>query len=242
MKLKLEKSDFSEFIREVAEKSEITEIICTYYGEPDRHMKWSCPFHNEKTPSFSVKSNRFKCFGCQKSGDSVKFVSEYFNISAYQAALKINQDFGLNLRPPTDTKEKPAPEPKERPLTEREKQVQIDEWAFTQHDILLDYFRLLKEYSQEFPKDNEINWKFSAFLDDFGTVEFLLESLIDKHKRHSMYDNWQPTVERMIKNFKENIKREAKENANKSNNSVITGNGSSRTSTRLTATASTEKH
>lgn len=210
----LQKSDFSEFIREVAEQSDITDVISTYYCEPDRHKKWSCPFHQERTPSFSVKNNHFRCFGgCQKSGDSVKFVSEYFSISAYQAALKINQDFGLHLRPPTDTKEKPAPEPKERPLTERKKQVQIDEWALQQHDILLDYFRLLKQYSQEFPKDNEINWKFSAFLDDFGTVEFLLESLLDKHKRRSMYDNWQPTIQRMIKNFTENIKREVKTNA-----------------------------
>ena len=215
MKMILQKSDFSEFIQEVARQADITDVISTYYAEPDRHKKWICPFHNEKTPSFSVKNNHFRCFGgCQKSGDAVKFVAEYFSISAYQAALKINQDFGLNIIPPTENKvEKPAPAPKERPLTEREKQVQIDKWAFTQHDILLDYYRLLKEYSQELPKDNEINWKFSAFLDDFGTVEFLLESLIDKHKRRSMYDNWQPTIQRMIKNFKENIKREVKTNA-----------------------------
>ena len=218
----LQKSDFSEFIREVAEKSDITEVVSTYYCEPDHHNKWSCPFHSEKTPSFSVKSNRFKCFGCQKSGDSVAFTAKLFNISAYQAAQKINTDFGLNIIPPTETKgENPAPAPKERPLTEREKKLLIDEWAFQQHDILLDYFRLLKEYSQETPKDNEINWKFAAFLDDFGTVEFLLESLIDKHKRRSMYENWQPTIERMIKNFKENLKREVKQNANKSNTSIF---------------------
>lgn len=219
----LQKSDFSEFIQEVARQADITKVISTYYVEPDRHNKWSCPFHSEKTPSFSVKNNHFRCFGgCQKSGDSVKFVAEYFSISAYQAAQKINTDFGLNIIPPTETKgEKPVSKPKERPLTEREKQVQIDEWALTQHDILLDYFRLLKEYSQELPKDNEINWKFSAFLDDFGTVEFLLESLIDKHKRRSMYDNWQPTIKRMIKNFTENMKREVKTNANKSNTPIF---------------------
>lgn len=216
----LQKSDFWEFIREVAEKSDMTEVISTYYAEPNKAHKICCPFHDEKTPSLHIykKTNTFHCFGCQKSGDSVRFVSEYFNISAFQAAQKINTDFGLNLRPPTETKsENPVSKPKERELTEHEKNLQIDEWALQQHDILLDYYRLLKEYSQETPKDNEINWKFSAFLDDFGTVEFLLESLLDKHKRRSMYENWQPTIQRMIKNFTENIKREAKTNAKQSN-------------------------
>ena len=212
----LQKSDFWEFIREVAEKSDMTEVISTYYAEPNKAHKICCPFHDEKTPSLHIykKTNTFHCFGCQKSGDSVRFVSEYFNISAFQAAKKINTDFGLNIRPPTETKgENPVSEPKERPLTEHEKNLQTDEWALQQHDILLDYFRLLKEYSQETPKDNEINWRFSAFLDDFGTVEFLLESLLDKHKRRIMYENWQPTIQRMINNFTENIKREVKTNA-----------------------------
>ena len=216
----LQKSDFSGFIREVADKSDITEVISTYCTEPNRAHKICCPFHGEKTPSLHIydKTNTFHCFGCQKSGDSVTFTAKLFNISAYQAAQKINTDFRLNLRPPTETKDKkPVPEPKERPLTEHEKKLQIDEWALQQHDILLDYYRLLKEYSQELPKESEINWKFSAFLDDFGTVEFLLESLIDKHKRRSMYENWQPTIQRMIKNFTENIKREVKTNAKQSN-------------------------
>ena len=207
-------TQINDFIHEVARQADITEVISAYCGEPDRSKKWHCPLHSEKTPSFSVKNNRFKCFGCDINGDSVEFVAKLENLTPYKAALKLNSDLGLNIRPPTETKgEKPAPAPKERPLTEREKQMRIDEWALKQHDILLDYFRLLKEYSQELPKDNEINWKFSAFLDDFGTVEFLLESLLDKHKRRSMYDNWQPTIKRMIKNFKENIKREVKANA-----------------------------
>lgn len=215
----IQKSDFSGFIKETAKKSDITDVISTYCTEPNRQHKICCPFHGEKTPSLHIygKTNTFHCFGCGIGGNSVTFTAKLFNISAYQAALKINQDFGLNLRPPTETKgENPVPEPKERPLTEHEKKLQTDEWALQQHDILLDYYRLLKEYSQETPKDNEINWKFSAFLDDFGTVEFLLESLLDKHKRRSMYENWQPTIKRMIKNFTENIKREVKTNANKS--------------------------
>lgn len=48
-----------------------------------------CPFHNEKTPSFSVSASKgiFKCFGCGKSGTAVGFVMEHENMS-YTEALK----------------------------------------------------------------------------------------------------------------------------------------------------------
>ncbi len=48
-----------------------------------------CPFHNEKTPSFSVSASKgiFKCFGCGKSGTAVGFVMEHENMS-YNEALK----------------------------------------------------------------------------------------------------------------------------------------------------------
>lgn len=37
-----------------------------------------CPFHDEKTPSLQVYQNRFRCFGCDKSGDVISFVSEFY--------------------------------------------------------------------------------------------------------------------------------------------------------------------
>lgn len=35
-----------------------------------------CPFHTEKTPSFTVSKERYKCFGCGKSGDVIDFIME----------------------------------------------------------------------------------------------------------------------------------------------------------------------
>ena len=51
---------------------------------------WACcPFHNEKTPSFSVSGQKqiYKCFGCGKAGDSVKFVMDHEGFS-YVESLK----------------------------------------------------------------------------------------------------------------------------------------------------------
>ena len=218
MKIILQKSDFSKFIREVAEKSEITEIICTYYGEPDRHKKWICPFHNEKTPSFSVKNNHFRCFGCQKSGDAVGFTAEYFSISAYKAALKLNQDFALNVKPPTN--ENPAPEREKRPLTEYEKQKIREKWGLDTCDILSDYLKMLKQFSEERPQHDSngqpmTNWKFTAYCHDYPITTYIVDCLLEKKKRDTIIDHWHDTAERLKNNFMKNLKleREEKQNA-----------------------------
>jgi len=47
-----------------------------------------CPFHSEKTPSFTVEESEqfFHCFGCGASGDVVSFVSQYYGVNAPEAA------------------------------------------------------------------------------------------------------------------------------------------------------------
>lgn len=59
----------------------------------DRY-KMCCPLHNEKTPSFFVKSdkNTFKCFGCGEYGDVLDFITKYEKISVIEAAKKLSPD------------------------------------------------------------------------------------------------------------------------------------------------------
>lgn len=56
-----------------------------------------CPFHSEKTPSFSVKNNRYKCFSCGEGGDVIDFVSRYYNISPIEAEKKLDNDYNLGV-------------------------------------------------------------------------------------------------------------------------------------------------
>ena len=59
-----------------------------------------CPFHNEKTPSFSVSDEKglFYCFGCGVGGNVFTFLKKYKNIS-FQEALKTNADYlGIELK------------------------------------------------------------------------------------------------------------------------------------------------
>lgn len=54
----------------------------TVYGR----ITTSCPFHQEKTPSFVIyKDNHFHCFGCQAHGDSIEFVMKLFGINFIDA-------------------------------------------------------------------------------------------------------------------------------------------------------------
>ncbi|MEW6573762.1 MAG: CHC2 zinc finger domain-containing protein [Bacillota bacterium] len=62
-----------------------------------RQMVACCPFHQERTPSFTVNSekNLFYCFGCGIGGDAVDFVSRLLRLRPLEAAWLIARDFGL---------------------------------------------------------------------------------------------------------------------------------------------------
>lgn len=73
-------SEFSTFLRALKQRSDIVEIIRSYVAVDRKGGNyWACcPFHHEKTPSFSVNEGEqfYHCFGCQESGDVIKFVQE----------------------------------------------------------------------------------------------------------------------------------------------------------------------
>ncbi len=58
-----------------------------------------CPFHSEKTPSFSVNEAKqfYHCFGCGKSGDVIGFVQEYYRIPFVDAVEKLATENGIKL-------------------------------------------------------------------------------------------------------------------------------------------------
>ena len=81
-----------ETIDQIFESCRVEEVVGSYL--PDLKKRganyWACcPFHNEKTPSFSVSPTKgiYKCFGCGKGGNSVNFVMEIGGLS-YPEALK----------------------------------------------------------------------------------------------------------------------------------------------------------
>ena len=63
------------------------------------NYKGCCPFHKEKTPSFVVSETKqiFTCFGCGKSGDVIKFIREYYNLSFPEAVRRLAAQYGIEI-------------------------------------------------------------------------------------------------------------------------------------------------
>lgn len=78
-------------VEEILQRARIEEVVGDFLTLKRRgvNMLGLCPFHNEKTPSFTVSpvKNFFKCFGCGRSGSSVTFIMDYENLT-YPEALK----------------------------------------------------------------------------------------------------------------------------------------------------------
>ena len=68
-------------VQEVIERADVVEIVGQFVRLKKRGSNWlgNCPFHHEKTPSFSVSASKgiYKCFGCGKGGNSVTFIQEH---------------------------------------------------------------------------------------------------------------------------------------------------------------------
>jgi DNA primase len=84
-----------ELIEEVRQKNDIVDVISGYVGLQKKGSNYMCccPFHGEKTPSFSVNRARqiYKCFGCGEGGNVLTFVMKYENCS-FQEAMQILAD------------------------------------------------------------------------------------------------------------------------------------------------------
>ena len=71
---------------------DISDVVMTYITLKQRGVNYiaCCPFHSEKTPSFTLyaSSNRYKCFGCGKSGNAIDFVMEFKKLD-FPAACEV---------------------------------------------------------------------------------------------------------------------------------------------------------
>ena len=80
-------------IEKVLAATDIVDLISSYVPlkRAGTQFKANCPFHHEKTPSFSVSPARqtFKCFGCGKGGNALGFVMEYENLPFVEAVRKL---------------------------------------------------------------------------------------------------------------------------------------------------------
>lgn len=92
-------------IREVVDKNDIRDVVSNYVSLKKAGSSYVglCPFHNEKTASFSVSPQKgiFHCFGCGEGGNVIHFLMKIENISFVEAVEKLAQNAGITLPKPT---------------------------------------------------------------------------------------------------------------------------------------------
>ena len=89
------------FIQELLARADVVEIIgrSVQLKKGGANFMGLCPFHAEKSPSFSVSPSKqfFHCFGCGKSGDAIKFLMEHSGMTFMEAVQDLAQQFGMQI-------------------------------------------------------------------------------------------------------------------------------------------------
>ena len=108
-----------EVIDEVISRNDIVDVISGYVKLKKNGSSYTglCPFHNEKSPSFSVSGQRqlYHCFGCGVGGNVITFVMEYENMTFLEAVKMLGERAGVAL-PQTSMSEEDR---KERGIRDR---------------------------------------------------------------------------------------------------------------------------
>ena len=87
---------------EIRARSDIVEVVSQYVAlkRTGKHYKGLCPFHAEKTPSFTVDPTlqRWRCFGCGQYGDVFDFIMRMENVTFLEAARMLAERLGVEFR------------------------------------------------------------------------------------------------------------------------------------------------
>lgn len=106
---------FSAFLKQLKHRTNIVTLIGRHVSLTKKGTNyWGlCPFHKEKTPSFSVKEDEgyYHCFGCGASGDAIGFLQEKEGLDFMAAVRQLAHDAGMTV--PADRKKAPSPQYKE---------------------------------------------------------------------------------------------------------------------------------
>ena len=93
----------NDVIEEVLSRADIESVVGQYVAFTKRtgqNLFGLCPFHSEKTPSFTVSTTKqiYKCFGCQKSGNAIGFIMEMEKLSFPEAVKYLGDKYGVEVK------------------------------------------------------------------------------------------------------------------------------------------------
>jgi DNA primase len=114
------------FVQELLARADVVEIVGRYVPlkKGGANFMGLCPFHSEKSPSFSVSPTKqfYHCFGCGKTGNAIGFLMEHAGMSFVEAVQDLAQQFGMKV-PEDDA----SPQDRARAAEQRQKQSTLNE-------------------------------------------------------------------------------------------------------------------
>lgn len=119
-------------VKKILDTADIVEVVSDYVSLTKRGANYMglCPFHNERTPSFSVSPARgiCHCFSCGKGGSPVNFIMEKEGVNFHDALLHLARKYGIKVEERQLTDEERAEQ------SRRESLLIINEWAMKQFE------------------------------------------------------------------------------------------------------------
>ena len=93
--------DFPNTIQQIQSRIDVIDVVGNFVKLKRRGANYlgNCPFHNERTPSFTVSPSKeiYKCFGCGKSGNSISFVMEHEKFSYVEALSWLANRYNIEV-------------------------------------------------------------------------------------------------------------------------------------------------
>ncbi len=114
------------FIQELLSRTDVVAIVGRYVQlkKGGANFMGLCPFHGEKSPSFSVSPAKqfYHCFGCGKNGNAISFLMDHAGMTFVEAVKDLAQQYGLQV-PEDDA----SPQDRARAVEQREKQITLSD-------------------------------------------------------------------------------------------------------------------
>lgn len=126
-----------DFIEDLVSRADIVDVIDSRVKlkKAGRNHQACCPFHNEKTPSFSVSQEKqfYYCFGCGAKGNVISFLMDYDRLEFVEAVEELAKEYGMTV--PREQNNKPGITAQQKNQRESDYQLMEDVARYFQHQL-----------------------------------------------------------------------------------------------------------
>lgn len=200
----------NETVRKILDAADIVEVVSDFVSLKRRGANFIglCPFHNERTPSFSVSKSKgiCKCFSCGKGGSPVNFIMLHEQMTYQEALRYLAKKYNIEI------KEHEMTEKEREEATERESLLAVNDFALLhfEHNLLdteegrnvgLAYFRergindaMVKKFRLGYAIDRRDDLLTSARSKGYKDKYLIETGLVGKSERGDLYDRFRGRV------------------------------------------------